>query len=139
MQVHVTNRTLERYKFVLLSVALSIECPKFSNSDFKLLFVVKGKLCRLLKIVAKPLFQHPVKFRNFHLWGIGDRLSDMDIELRPGGESRMHIDGNWHSIYQGRIASLQDPRQPFFKGEILAGEGTDFPFRIEVESPLFPF
>src|SRR5690625_5632847 len=63
----------------------------------------------------------------------------MDIELRPGGESRMHIDGNWHSIYQGRIASLQDPRQPFFKGEILAGEGTDFPFRIDVESPLFPF
>src|SRR5690625_7189703 len=82
-----------------------MECPKFSNSVFKLLFVVKGKPCRLLKIVAKPLFQHPVKFRNFHLWGIGDRLSDMDIELRPGGESRMHIDGNRHSIYQGRIRS----------------------------------
>src|SRR5690625_5853090 len=86
------------------------------------MFLVEGNSCRLFEIVAKPLFQQPVKFRNFHLWGIGDRLSDMDIELRPGGVSRMHIDGNRHSIYQGRIASLQDPRQPFFKGEILAGD-----------------
>src|SRR5690625_4343764 len=115
-----------------------MECPKFSNSVFKLLFVVKGKPCRLLKIVAKPLFQHPVKFRNFHLWAIGDRPSDMHIESRPGGESRMHIDRTRHSISQGRIASLYDPRQPFFKDEILAGEVTDFPFRIEVECPLFP-
>src|SRR5690625_7557016 len=98
MLYHVNIRSVERYIFVLLSVSLSMEFPKFSNSFFKLFFVVKGKPCRLLKIVAKPLFQHPVKFRNFHLWGIGDRLSDMDIELRPGGESRMHIDGNRHSI-----------------------------------------